>query len=213
VAEHSGVSVKYLQAVMRGVAGFGDKLAAKLTAALGVQLTPPEMLPARPDATPPSDTDSTPAVKARNAARLAILRQWMADQDRSPAWVSRQIGLHRAAIAELLRGGHPMSNGVAKRLATLLGVPITDYDDDRATCEALSAARRATLRQWMATHQRGLSWVSRISGMQSAYLSQILAGKTQFTNQAARRLTAALGIGFASIAPHPASEDPTCDHP
>lgn len=35
--------------------------------------------------------------------RRAILRQWMHDNDRAPAWVARRIGLHQGVCGECSR--------------------------------------------------------------------------------------------------------------
>jgi hypothetical protein len=46
----------------------------------------------------------------RSAARRAILRQWMQEQERAPAWVARKIGYTREYIALVLSGRYAFTD-------------------------------------------------------------------------------------------------------
>jgi hypothetical protein len=68
----------------------------------------------------------------RSEARRAILRQWMHDNDRAPAWVARRIGYTREYVANVLAGRYPFTDKLVRSCAEHLGIDFgyVGLDDD-----------------------------------------------------------------------------------
>jgi hypothetical protein len=79
----------------------------------------------------------------RSAARRAILRQWMQEQERAPAWVARKIGYSREYVALVLSGRYAFTDRLAQACTTVLKIDFGSVgiatDDDRAPWSAAVA--------------------------------------------------------------------------
>jgi antitoxin component HigA of HigAB toxin-antitoxin module len=80
----------------------------------------------------------TPMEERHSAIRRALLTQWLAEHERSQAWVARQIGATRSYMSNVLLGKRPFTDKLARRLHDKLGIsfdyrdPIMERDDDPA---------------------------------------------------------------------------------
>jgi hypothetical protein len=80
--------------------------------------------------------------------RRAILRQWMRDQERAPAWIARKVGYTREYVALVLGGRYPFTDKLARACTAALGIDFgyaqPSAEDGHEDCEALltGAARR-----------------------------------------------------------------------
>ena len=79
----------------------------------------------------------------RSAARRAILRQWMQEQERAPAWVARKIGYTREYVALVLSGRYAFTDRLVQACTTALKIDFGSVgiatDDDRAPWSAVVA--------------------------------------------------------------------------
>lgn len=58
------------------------------------------------------------------------------EQGRRQDWLARRLGVSRSYISHLKRGAAPITPAMARRIAVVLEVPVTDLlpDDDPVTC-------------------------------------------------------------------------------
>jgi hypothetical protein len=63
-----------------------------------------------------------PESSDRSEVRRAILRQWMHDNDRAPAWVARRIGYTREYVANVLGGRYRFTDKLVRSCAEQLGI-------------------------------------------------------------------------------------------
>jgi hypothetical protein len=73
-----------------------------------------------------------PEPSDRSEVRRAILRQWMYDNDRAPAWVARRIGYTREYVANVLGGRYRFTDKLVRSCAEQLGIDFgyVGLDDD-----------------------------------------------------------------------------------
>ena len=76
--------------------------------------------------------------------RNEMLRQWMEEHERGPAWVARKTGYRREWISSVLHGRKPFSDKLARRIAEGLGIKFTEDGMVEATRldEAIPAPMR-----------------------------------------------------------------------
>ena len=75
--------------------------------------------------------------------RRAILRQWMQDNDRAPAWVARRIGYTREYVANVLGGRYPFTAKLTSACEEHLGIDfgyVGTKDDDQGDLEPTGVA-------------------------------------------------------------------------
>jgi hypothetical protein len=58
----------------------------------------------------------------RSAARRAILRQWMQEHERAPAWVARKVGYTREYVALVLSGRYPFTDKLVQACTAALRI-------------------------------------------------------------------------------------------
>ena len=58
----------------------------------------------------------------QSAARRAMLRQWMRDQDRGPTWVARRVGYTREYLSNVLGGRFPFTDALVRACQQRLGI-------------------------------------------------------------------------------------------
>ena len=63
-----------------------------------------------------------PRPQSYDDIRRAILRQWMQDNDRAPAWVARRIGYTREYVANVLGGRYPFTEQLTRACQEYLGI-------------------------------------------------------------------------------------------
>ncbi len=54
--------------------------------------------------------------------KRAVLKQWMEETERGPAWVGKKIGYTREWISNVLHGHKPFSHKLARALTEHLGI-------------------------------------------------------------------------------------------
>ncbi len=60
--------------------------------------------------------------------RHDILRAWMDDNERGPAWVAKKVQRTRELISRVYHGRLPVSDKLATDLYQVLGIPLLDVD-------------------------------------------------------------------------------------
>lgn len=60
----------------------------------------------------------------RSTPRHEILRAWMDDNERGPAWVAKKVGRTRELISRVYHGHLPVSDKLAADLYQTLGIPL-----------------------------------------------------------------------------------------
>jgi hypothetical protein len=63
-----------------------------------------------------------------------MLRQWMADHERAPAWVARKLGYTREYVALVLSGRYPFTDKLARACMDALTIDfgyVGPAEDDR----------------------------------------------------------------------------------
>ena len=58
----------------------------------------------------------------RSAARRAILRQWMAEHERGPAWVASRLGYTRPYVSNVLLGRYVFTDPFVQACQEYLGL-------------------------------------------------------------------------------------------
>ena len=59
-----------------------------------------------------------------STSRHEILRTWMDDNERGPAWVAKKVGRTRELISRIYHGHLPVSDTLAPDLYQVLGIPL-----------------------------------------------------------------------------------------
>jgi hypothetical protein len=73
--------------------------------------------------------------------RQAILRAWMDEHERGPAWVARKVGRTRKLISRIYNGHLPVSDKLARALQERLCIPLLA---DRKTSRNDASTRTRT---------------------------------------------------------------------
>jgi hypothetical protein len=61
-----------------------------------------------------------------STSRHAILRAWMDENERGPAWVAKKVGRTRELISRVYHGHLPISDMLATDLYQVLGIPLLE---------------------------------------------------------------------------------------
>ena len=61
-----------------------------------------------------------------STSRHEILRTWMDDNERGPAWVAKKVGRTRELISRVYHGHLPVSDTLATDLYQVLGIPLLE---------------------------------------------------------------------------------------
>lgn len=64
----------------------------------------------------------------QNAVRRALLQQWLDEQERSLAWVARQIGSTRHYMSDVMTGKRNFTDHLVRRLHEKIGISF-QYSD------------------------------------------------------------------------------------
>ncbi len=78
----------------------------------------------------------------RSAVRRAILKQWMAENDRGPTWVARRVGYTPPYLSNVLGGKHPFADALVRACQQHLGLDFGSMgvQEDVEESELLPAA-------------------------------------------------------------------------
>ena len=60
--------------------------------------------------------------------RQDILRAWMDENERGPAWVAKKVGRTRELISRVYHGHLPVSDNLASDLHQILDIPLLDEE-------------------------------------------------------------------------------------
>ncbi len=105
----------------------------------------------------------------RSAVRRAILKQWMAENDRGPTWVARRVGYTPPYLSNVLGGKHPFADALVRACQQHLGIDFGSMgvQEDVEESELLPAAalmdckpeaRRQYMRSGLSTFVLYLNW-------------------------------------------------------
>ena len=84
-----------------------------------------------------------PRPQSSDDIRRAMLRRWMQDNDRAPAWVARRIGYTREYVANVLGGRYPFTAKLTRACEAYLGIDfgyVGTTDDDQGDGEPAGVA-------------------------------------------------------------------------
>ena len=75
--------------------------------------------------------------------RHLVLKRWMEENDRGPAWVARKIGRSREYISAVAHGHRPFSAKLSRALTEHLGIQFEDDTKSQNTGDSRTPKKKA----------------------------------------------------------------------
>ncbi len=79
--------------------------------------------------------------------RHEILREWMDDNERGPAWVAKKVGRTREMISRVYHGHLPVSDNLASDLHRILDIPLLDEEQSTHNGTQKKAKKKGAKKQ------------------------------------------------------------------